>query len=220
MRTKKTTLLLLKILEKAVSDSSLHSRFLNTLSYLEYIGSRKMMKSLPSQSLNKFFLDHIHEEIRHSLLLKGLAQKLAQKNLSFKKHEMIAGTAASHYFQEVDHYSIKFAFSNTILNYLYTTYAIEQRALIFYSLYNDILQKKYFSFSVKSILKDEKEHLAYVEKKIKTMDPLWENNLDEITEFEHQKYFSLLIELEKDIFYPDLIPFHPIPQANPSYYKI
>lgn len=217
MKTKKTTLLLLKILEKAVSDNSLHARFLNTLSYLEYIGSRKMIKSLSSEILNKSFLSHINEEIRHSLFLKSLAQKLAKKSLSYKAKEMIAGSSASHYFQEVDHYSLKFAFSKPLLNYLYTTYAVEQRALVFYSLYDELLQKKYFSFSLRSLLNDEKEHLQDVEQKIKTLDPFWENHIDEITEFEHQKYFSLLIELEKAIFYPDFLsPAFPRPSSIPA----
>ena len=206
MQTKKTTLLLLKILEKVISDNWLHARFLNTLSYLEYIGSRKMMKSLPRQVLDKSFLSHINEEIRHSLLLKSFAQKLAKKNLAYKKKEMVAGSSANQYFQEVDHYSLKFAFSNPLLNYLYTTYVVEQRAVVFYSLYNEILQKKYFSFSLRAILKDEKQHLKDVEQHIKTLDSFWESHIDEITEFEHQRYFSLLIALEKACFYPDFLP--------------
>ena len=164
------------------------------------------MKSLPSQVLNKSFLAHINEETRHSLLLKSFAQKLAKKSLSYETKEMIAGSSASDYFQEVDHYSLKFAFSNPVLNYLYTTYAVEQRALVFYSVYNEILQKKYFSFSLRAILKDEEQHLKEVEEKIKTLDPFWEPHIDEITEFEHQKYFSLLIEFEKALFYPDFLP--------------
>ena len=131
VRTKKTTLLLLRILEKVISEPKLHSRFLNTLSYLEYIGSRKMLKSLPAPILNKTFLSHINEEVRHSLFLKSLAENLAQKKLGFKQHEMIASQAGSDYFQGVDHFALKFSFSNPVLNYLYTTYAVEERATVF-----------------------------------------------------------------------------------------
>ena len=213
--TKKTTLLLLKILETVTSHKDLHAKFLNTLSYLEYIGARKMLKSLPAPILNKSFLDHINEEIRHSLFLKSLAEKLAQTNYGFKEQELIAGSEASRYFQEVDHYGLKFSFSNPVLNYLYTTYAIEQRAMIFYSLYNDILKKKIFPFSMQSILNDEAEHLDYVLKQIQKIDPFWETQLEEISQFEHQKYFSFLISLEKEISRFYLIPhFHSFKQSN------
>jgi len=200
LKTKKTTLLLLSLLEKISSEDSLHARFLNTLSYLEYIGCRKMLKSLPSPILDKNLLDHINEESRHSLILKALAEKLAKKTMGFTEEEMIAGESAKNYFQEVDHYSLKFSFDNPVLNYLYTTYAVEQRALIFYSLYNDVLKKKSFSFSLYSILDDELKHLDFVLNEIKLKDFNWENNLDEINQFEHKKYFSFLIELEESLF--------------------
>ena len=223
IRTKKTTLLLLKILETVTSHKDLHAKFLNTLSYLEYIGARKMLKSLPASILDKTFLEHINEEIRHSLFLKSLAQNLAKKSSSFKEQELIAGSTASHYFQEVDHYGLKFSFSNPVLNYLYTTYAIEQRAILFYSLYNDILKKKNFPFSMQTILNDELEHLDHVLKKIQEMDPFWEVNLEEISQFEHQKYFSFLINLEKEVSEFYLIPhFRSLKTASKSspYHKI
>ena len=200
MLTKKTTLLLLKILEKIIRNQGLHFKWLNTLSYLEYIGTRKILKSLPAHILNKTFLEHINEEARHSLFFKKLAQKLAQKNLSFKNHELLASTAGSNYFQQVDHYSVKFSCSNPITNYLYTTYTVEQRVLVVYSLYNELLKRKGFSFSLKSILNDEKKHFDFVLEKIKKVDSFWEKNLEDINHFEHQKYFSFLIALEKEVF--------------------
>ena len=216
--TKKTTLLLLKVLETITSNTGLHAQFLNTLSYLEYIGVRKMLKSLPSSILNKTFLDHINEEARHSLFLKNLAEKLAKKSLGYTDPELLAGSAGSHYFQEVDHYGLKFSFSNSVLNYLYTTYAVEQRAMAFYSLYNDILKKKKFPFSMQAILNDEAEHLDSVLKKIQKIDPFCDKNLEEISQFEHQKYFSFLISLEKEASGLTLTPFHPVKNTKSSFY--
>ena len=83
MFTKKTTLLLLKILEKVTSEKALHSRWLNTLSYLEYIGTRKILKSLPAHIFGKVFLEHVNEEARHSLFFKNLAQKRGSKESKF-----------------------------------------------------------------------------------------------------------------------------------------
>ena len=225
LRTKKTTLLLLNILEKVSSDDSLHARFLNTLSYLEYIGSRKMLKSLPSSIFDKVLLDHVNEETRHSLILKSFAEKLAKKSMGFEEEELLIGESAKDYFQEVDHFSLKFGFNNPVLNYLYTTYAIEQRALVFYSLYNDILKKKGFPFSLSMILDDELKHLDAVFNQIKLKDFNWENNLDEINHFEHKKYFSFLIKLEQSVFgYENLLPTPPYQHSqkekNLFYHKI
>lgn len=213
MRTKKTTLLLLKVLEKIISNEGLHARWLNSLSYLEYIGARKMLKSLPAHILSKAFLDHIHEETRHSLFFKNLAQKIAQKNLSFKEHELLVPQAGNDYFQQVDHYSVKFSFSNPVISYLYTTYVVEQRAIAIYSLYDEILKRKGLSFSLQAILNDELTHLDFVFKKIQKTDPLWESSLEEISHFEHQKYFSFLIALEKEVSDRSLMAdFHPLPK--------
>ena len=216
MLSKKTTLLLLKILEKITSDSHLHSKWLNTLSYLEYIGTRKMLKALPAHTLNERSLEHIHEEARHSLFFKRLAKKQSsKKEIGFTEKEMIASQSASDYFQKIDHYLGKFLFSNPVLNYLYTTYIIEQRALVVYSLYDEVLKRKSFSFSIQSILNDEKDHLAFVFKEIQQWDPLWENHLEEVRHFEHKKYFSLLIAFEREAF--DIPFIKHFPHLNKDY---
>ena len=94
--------------------------------------------------------------------------------------------------------------------------------MVFYSLYNRLLKKRNFAFSLQSILNDEEEHLNFVLKKIQKMDPLWDKNLEDIIQFEHQKYFSFLIHLEKEVFDQDLMTqFHPAQQQSiPSYHKI
>ena len=181
-----------------------------------------MLKGLPAPILNKTLLDHIFEEARHSLFFKNLAQKVAKKELTFKEHELLAPKASSDYFQQVDHFSVKFSFSNPFVNYLYTTYAVERRALVMYSLYDEVLKRKAFPFSVQTVLMDEKEHLDCVFKKIQESDPLWEDNLEEISAFEHQKYFSWLILLEKTLFDLPLSPFlHQVKnKTSSSYHQI
>ena len=214
MLTRKTTLLLLRILERVITQDSLHARWLNTLSYLEYIGTRKILKSLPSAILNKAFLEHIQEESRHSLFFKALAEKISGTEKGYKEHELIAGIAAKNYFKQVDHYSVKFSFSNPLVSYLYTTYVVEQRALAVYSFYQDLLKKSKKPFSIQAVLNDEKEHLDFVIQRLKGMDPLWQKNLDEISHFEHQKYFSLLVEVEKDVFELPQQHFQKLPMAK------
>ena len=55
------------------------------------------------------------------------------------------------------------------------------------------------------------------------MDPFWDKNMEEMTQFEHKKYFSFLIHLEKEIFDQALmVQFHPAQKIDPppSYHKI
>ncbi len=225
MRAKKTTLLLLKLLEKIISDESLHFRWLNTLSYLEYIGLRKILKSLPAHILNQSFLSHIHEESRHSLFFKSIAQKMAGRKLFFKAPDLLVPDPARFYFQQVDQHSLNFSSSNPFISYLYTSYSVEKRAMVLYSLYNALLGKRGFVFSLKSILNDEQEHLDFILKKIQKTDPLWEKNIEDMSHFEHQKYFSFLMSLEREIFDLPLstaASFHKMKEKtqNPYYQKI
>jgi len=61
--------LLPEILEKP----SIHARMVNTFSMLEYIGTRKILKSQDAPSMTLSLLAHIQEEIRHAQMLKKLA---------------------------------------------------------------------------------------------------------------------------------------------------
>lgn len=199
MQTKKTTLLLIRILEKILSDTTVHARWLNTLSFLEYIGARKMLKALPAEQLDFTLLSHIQEESRHSLYFKKLAQKVLGKNLYFKKEEMICSQQAEEYFQNVDQKAQTFCRKNPTLNYLYTTYMVEIRALSVYNIYNKILERKEASFRITNILTDEEAHMDFVIKAIKRLDPLADYNCEELKKAEHSFYFSLLHHLEEEV---------------------
>ncbi|MGI9548498.1 MAG: hypothetical protein ACR2M7_00750 [Bdellovibrionales bacterium] len=216
MQTKKTTLLLIKILEKIVSDKDLHGLWLNTLSFLEYIGTRKMLKALPASCLNETLLAHINEESRHSLFFKKLSHKVSGKQFCFAEHEMICSKEAETYFQQIDKEATSFSRSNPILNYLYTTYTVELRAILLYSIYSKILKRNEFPFTLNFVLKEEEQHLAAVMQSIKTLDPFAEQNFEELKEFEHRAYFSLLRKLEQKIFHPSTSKAKDLSQASNS----
>jgi hypothetical protein len=64
------------LVERIVADPALHARWLNTFSYLEYVGFRKIVKSQRAEVLTAAILGHACEEGRHALGLKKLAIKL------------------------------------------------------------------------------------------------------------------------------------------------
>ena len=63
-------------LERIVAQPAIHARFINTLSRLEYVGARKLMKSQDSSGLDRETLQHLVEETRHAWMLKKLACRL------------------------------------------------------------------------------------------------------------------------------------------------
>ena len=65
------------VLDRVVVEPRLHARFVNTLSRLEYVGVRKILKSRRSERLDIDGLQHILDEAVHALRLKKAAVALA-----------------------------------------------------------------------------------------------------------------------------------------------
>ena len=189
------------VLKEMTSCRELHGRWLNTLSFLEYIGTRKILKSLPAQILNETLLSHITEEALHSLFFKKLARKVTLGDCSFGKKELLAPDECENYFQNLDRKAETLSGRDKILNYLYTTWIVETRAVRVYSLYNQILREKRFSFTLNSILKDEEKHLNQVKNLIQERDNRHEIHFQELTAFEGREFGSLLGNLKKYVFH-------------------
>ena len=66
-----------------IKDDQLHARWLNTFSYLEYVGFRKIIKSQRADVLSRAFLNHALEEGGHAFLLKNMAVKVGGKDFDF-----------------------------------------------------------------------------------------------------------------------------------------
>ena len=81
---------------------STHARFLNTLSLMEHIGSRKIMTSQTSRGLGGETLRHLAEETRHAYFFKRAAEKLARSPLGYGVDETIAGAMARGYMARLD----------------------------------------------------------------------------------------------------------------------
>ena len=64
------------ILENIVNDNVLHSKWLNTLSYMENAGAKKISASEHKEQVNLIILKHAAEEHRHAYYLKKQLDKL------------------------------------------------------------------------------------------------------------------------------------------------
>ena len=187
-----------RFLERLIHDKHLHGLWLNTLSFLEYMGSRKIAKALPQEKFNEVLLKHLSEEVRHSLYFKKQAHRVSSQNYGFHKQELLAGAEARIYFQNLDEKSKELAKGHIFLNYLLTTWIIEKRAVQVYTLYSQILHKSQSPFSLKPVLQEEKEHLCFMESHIQRLSAKEEPLLKTLTCFEATEFKVFFGGLEKE----------------------
>lgn len=155
------------VLEKIVRCNELHAKWLNTLSYLENCGARKIAACEHPTLVKEEVLKHAAEEFRHAHYLKRQIQKLSTKEIpTYLPSEVLGGMETLNYLDSLDvktcRYLKKLGFSRESIRetaYLLVTYAIELRAEALYPIYDAILRKESSRIAVKSILLEEKEHL-------------------------------------------------------------
>jgi hypothetical protein len=192
------------LLTDVVAAPALHARFVNTLSRMEYIGVRKMLKARHADCLDEEGLLHVIEEASHAMRLKRAAIQLNGGNeegvRTYSESDTLAGPAGERYMQGVDR-GCEALLENCGLegsarsdaNYLLSTTAIEIRAEAFYPMYEECLQAAGAPFSVKSILKDELRHLAEMGESMRAIFPsTWSALVQQSVEIESECFTEWL----------------------------
>lgn len=177
-----------------------HARFVNTLSLLEYIGARKILKSQNAESLSMRILHHAAEEIRHAQILKGLALQLSRGILtSYSEDHLLCGIEARAYFQNLDQAcTAALPGKNAEKNYILTTLLIEERALKIYPEYEGFLKENQIPNALKSILKDEGEHLSEMQAHLADKPEL-RAHLDYLRSFEEDRFQDFLVKIHEEL---------------------
>jgi hypothetical protein len=169
-------------LPSVIAVPRLHARLVNTLSRMEYIGVRKMLKARHADLLDEAGLQHIIEEASHALRLKRAAIKLnGGRQLgvqNYSEADTLAGPSGEEYMQGVDRACEALLApveldgpERSEANYLLSTAAIEIRADAFYPVYEECLQEAEAGFSVNAILKDELRHLQEMQQSLEVCLP-------------------------------------------------
>lgn len=156
-----------QLLAAIVNSNELHAKWLNTLSFLENCGARKIAACEHPTLVKKEILKHAAEEFRHALHLKRQIEKVSLQSMDDYSSSFILGdTATLHYLTILDlrtsRYLKALGFSKHTIKeaaYLLVTYAIELRAEELYPIYDTVLRKAGSRVAVRSILMEEKEHL-------------------------------------------------------------
>ncbi|MBL8660661.1 MAG: hypothetical protein JNM75_13000 [Rhodospirillales bacterium] len=145
-----------------------HARFLNTLSLLEHIGSRKILTSQSRGPLDCETLKHLAEEARHAFFFKRTAERVAGRPLDYSDGDAVMPAAARMYFGRLDA-GINRMLADEIpveVPYLYVSMVVELRAIWAYRLYNDVLVDSGLNISLKGLLAEEELHLPQMAERL------------------------------------------------------
>ncbi len=188
-----------------VADAALHARWLNTFSYLEYVGFRKIVKSQRVEVLTAAILGHACEEGRHALGLKKLAIKLGGAQFdSYAPEALLCGEEAEAYFQDLDQ-ACDEAFAGRSepergkLTYCYVTWLVERRALDVYQVYKRALGESEIARKLGGLLAEETKHLADVEAVLHAGDPEFSTRSKEFEAVEAALYQNFINALTREL---------------------
>src|SRR5687768_15269402 len=118
-------------LQLLLDDRVTLAKWMNTLSFLEHIGSRKILKSQKSENLSFEILNHLAEEARHAAFIKKIALKLDPQVTSYQDKHLFCGQEAKEYILTLDERCHHFLQSLPVSEnetYYWVTYLIEVRA--------------------------------------------------------------------------------------------
>jgi hypothetical protein len=177
-----------------------HVRFLNTLSLMEHVGSRKIMASQTRQGLNGDTLRHLAEETRHAFFFKHAAEKIARRPLGYGPAETIAGSSARAYMGRLDAGIARDFDGGTAgpLPYLYMSLIVELRAVWFYRLYQETLAEHEHGLSLRSVLAEEELHLNAMMGHLTAMDTGSASRVARFKALEHQRFAVLWNAIEAE----------------------
>ena len=199
---------LTSILENIVNNNQLHSKWLNTLSYMENAGAKKISASEHKEDVTLLILKHAAEEHRHAYYLKKQLVKIDDQTCkTYTNSELLAPNYTKYYLNTLDVYVCRYLKKHFNLSgydlkfaaYLFVTYAIEVRADELYPIYQQVLTAKQSKVNVKSIILEEEGHLEEMLNQLKEFSPDWQKHAQEIVKIEQQMFNDWMLGLAKEI---------------------
>jgi hypothetical protein len=172
---------------EVIEEPQRHAAFLNMLSMLEHIGSRKIMTSQMRGVLTQEILKHLAEETRHAFFFKRQAEKIAGRGIEgYNADNTLTYVPAQMYFGRLDAEITKTLPEgcNGAVPYLYVSLIVELRACWAYALYQDVLKAAGSPFSLKSIMAEEELHLGEMYAALEALDAITPEELDALCSLE------------------------------------
>ncbi|MDC0712031.1 hypothetical protein POL68_26420 [Stigmatella sp. ncwal1] len=152
------------VLKRIASEPTLEARWLNTLSLLEFIGVRKISRTVADRHPSLEVLGHLADETRHALAFKRLACEVAGTEPS----EYLCAQEAAAWFQTLDRelaaWTVRTLGQEDVqLNYLLTTTLVEQRAMLLYPLYKAATRHPAVRAELGKVVTEEQSHRLDIE---------------------------------------------------------
>lgn len=196
------------ILEKIVKDNALHAKWLNTLSYMENAGAKKISASEHKEAVTLIILKHAAEEHRHAYYLKKQLDKLeGDLCQTYTNDELLTPGQTRFYLHALDvavcrYLKQQFNLSGHELKfaaYLFVTYAIEVRADELYPIYQEVLTEAGSKVNVKSIILEEEGHLEEMLNQLKSFSADWKAHAEIVVKIEQGMFDEWMGNLNKAI---------------------
>ncbi|UEQ77372.1 hypothetical protein [Chryseobacterium arthrosphaerae] len=194
------------LLKKIVQEGSIHAKWLNTLSFMENAGARKISKCEHPTLVSQIQLKHAAEEHRHAYYLKKQIGKINPELCkTYESTELLAPIATSQYLHSLDIKACRYLQEAFQLNktdikyaaYLFVTYAIEVRADELYPVYQQALTEASSKIMVKSIILEEEGHLEEMIHQLNEFSPDWKHHADHILTIEkelHEEWINAITQ--------------------------
>ncbi|WP_454045731.1 hypothetical protein [Chryseobacterium sp. Marseille-Q8038] len=194
------------LLKKIVQEGSTHAKWLNTLSFMENAGARKISKCEHPTLVSQIQLKHAAEEHRHAYYLKKQIGKIDPELCkTYESTELLAPIATSQYLHSLDIKACRYLQKAFNLNktdlkyaaYLFVTYAIEVRADELYPVYQQVLTEASSRIMVKSIILEEEGHLEEMINQLNEFSPDWKEHADYVLTIEkelHKEWINAITQ--------------------------
>lgn len=179
------TQLLKPLIERITKDPLVHAKWLNTLSFMENTGAKKISRFESKTDVSLLVLKHAAEEHRHAYYLKKQISKLTPTGFeNYDDAWLISPQTSKYYLDMLDVWVSKYIKKTLGLSgydlkwasYLLVTYAIEVRADELYPIYQDVLNASQSKIQVKSIIVEEVGHLNEMRIQLAAFSPDWETH--------------------------------------------
>ena len=148
---------LLEFLGRVAADPALELEWVDLLAQLEYVGCRKIVKSIAFENVTLDVLRHVSEESSHAYLLKSVAEEGGLRDRSWRDGRFSA--AGWSYFQELDR-RISALPGAEGFRYPGVSWAVERRVLALYPAYLEMTRNDPLRRVLRRILAQEQQHGA------------------------------------------------------------
>jgi len=146
-----------EFLGRLCAAPALELEWIDLLSQLEYVGCRKIVKSVGFESVSLEVLRHVSEEASHAFLLKAVVEEGGIRDRSWREGRL--AEVGWRYFQSLDQ-RISALPESDGLRYPGVSWAIERRVLVVYPAYLKVTRNESLRKALRRILAQEKRHGA------------------------------------------------------------